>query len=153
MGRFLRRLMVVPLAALLAFSLATTASASHDPKYFYGAGATEQQAVEGARASLAAYEQREGVDCVERSLWTQFDWEYEFWEANLSADCPPDSLEDRYFYGAGSTEGEAVDGARASLAAYQQREGVDCTEESLWTEFNWEYEFWEANLRAVCDFG
>ena len=23
------------------------------------------------------------------SLWTQFDWEYEFWEANLSADCPP----------------------------------------------------------------
>lgn len=33
------------------------------------------------------------------------------------------------------------------------RESVDCTEESVWTEWSWEYDFWEAHLTAVCDFG
>jgi hypothetical protein len=92
MGIYLRRLIAAPIAGLLLLWPATAASASHDPRYFYGAGSSPDEAAAGARASMAAYERQQGVDCVERSVSTGWNWEREFWEANLTADCPPDNL-------------------------------------------------------------
>jgi hypothetical protein len=39
------------------------------------------------------------------------------------------------------------------MAAYEEQQGVDCVEESILTQWNWEHESWEAHLTAVCDFG
>lgn len=36
---------------------------------------------------------------------------------------------------------------------YEQDQNVDCTEESIFTEWDWELERWQATLTALCDFG
>jgi hypothetical protein len=153
MGVCLRRLMIVPLAGLLMLWPATAASASHDPRYFHGAGSSPEQAMAGARASMSTYERQQGVDCVERSISPQWNWEQEIWEAILTADCPPDNLHHRFFHGAGSSPEQAMAGARASMAAYERQQGIDCVEESISPQWNWEQEIWDAHLTAVCDFG
>jgi hypothetical protein len=57
------------------------------------------------------------------------------------------------FHRSGSTLDQAAAGARASTAAYEQRSGVGCVERTLATAWNWDLEYWEADLLAVCDFG
>lgn len=53
----------------------------------------------------------------------------------------------------GATEQQAIDGARANMADYEGQQGVDCVEESAFSQWNWEYEYWEGTVHAVCDFG
>ena len=79
-------MIVVPLAGLLLTCLATAAAGSR-PEIFHRSGSMPDQAAAGARASTAAYEQRSGVDCVERTLVTAWNWDLEYWEADLLAVC------------------------------------------------------------------
>jgi hypothetical protein len=39
------------------------------------------------------------------------------------------------------------------MADYEGQQGVDCVEESAFSQWNWEYEYWEGTVHAVCDFG
>lgn len=138
-------------AVLVLLAPAPGAWATHDPRYFVGQGPTSEQAIAGAQAAKETYEREQGVDCVERSTYVAWDPEREIWEATITADCPPDDRELRYFSGQGPSKRQAVVAARAAMSAYEQQHDVDCRTRSRYPAWDPEHERWEATITAGCE--